>query len=153
MTDAFQTSGTSPGAEIYTSRASGISPTVFESFRTPSSVVSSEAIPNLSGEVSSFAREHLASFLSIPNKCTIRVLLDAPRTILDGHGRRRRICQVLQAGQPLRQIQTLIELNEDGDGLSESKAAPFCVPRRAADTKMFFHARHNRKSFHPPSWS
>jgi len=153
MTDAFQTSGTSPGAEIYTSRTSGISPTVFESFRTPSSVVSSEEIPNLPGEFTPFAREHLASFLSLPHKLLLRALCGASRTILYGHGRRRRICQVLQAGQHLRQIQPLIELNEGGDGLRESKTAPFWVPRRAADTKMFFHARQKRKGFQPPCWS
>ncbi len=151
MIDAFQTSRTSPVADTNTLSAPGTSPTLFDSFRIPSSVISSEAIPNLPGELSSFAREYLASFLSIPNKCTIRVLCGAPRTIFHGNGRHRRICQVLETRQNLRQIQPLVELGEGR--LRESKAAPFWVPRRAADRKTFFHARQKRKGFRPPSWS
>jgi hypothetical protein len=150
MTDAFQTSGTSPGAKTNRFCASGSSPTLFDSFRTPSSVISSEAIPNLAGELSSFAREHLARFLSIPNKCFIRVLYGAPKTILHGNDDRR-MCQILQTHENLREIQPLVELGEGG--LRESKAAPFWVPRRAADKKTFFHARRKRKGFRPPNWS
>ncbi len=154
MIDAFQTSGTSPGTDIDMSRASGISPAVFEAFPTPSSAVSSEAIPNLLGEVTPFAREYLASFLSLPDKLLLRALYGAQRTILHGSEEECRVCEVLETRENLRQLQPLVELNEKCDELRESNASPFWTPRRAVDRQQFFHTRQKRKRgpFRQPCW-